>query len=126
MRRVQALLLLSLFSLSLIGPALSVDSQSDLPACCRRGGQHHCSMMSMDGDSASPTGPVASAISVRCPYFPKGGALLPHDGAALLATAQPVLTSLLSQLAPAAQAAAGYRISLARSHQKRGPPSLLS
>ena len=56
MRRIAAMLLVSVFSFSPIGPALFVDADSNLPACCRRGGQHHCAMMDMDRDAAPSTG----------------------------------------------------------------------
>jgi hypothetical protein len=126
MRRIAAMLLVSVFSFSPIGPALFVDADSNLPACCRRGGQHHCAMMDMDRDAAPSTGLAFSAHAAKCPFFPKGGAVLPHPAAALLAASYPACTALFSQLTDQAQAEAGYRISSSRSHQKRGPPSLLS
>jgi hypothetical protein len=127
MRRLLAALLVSVFSFSLIGPALIGDADSSLPACCRRGGQHHCAMVDMDQDAAaSESGPVLKAHADKCPYFPKGAALLPHSGAALLAASHALLAIPLSQLTAQSQAEGGYRISLGRSHQKRGPPALLS
>ena len=37
------MLLLALFSFSLISPAvLASDADSKLPACCKRNGKHHC------------------------------------------------------------------------------------
>jgi hypothetical protein len=61
-RRFAAILLLALFSVSLIEPGLMADV-SKLPACCRRGGQHHCTM----ADTSS--GGVWSRVSVR--YSPR-------------------------------------------------------
>lgn len=71
MRRVPAILLLFLFSFSLFGPALFVDGESNLPACCRRDGKHHCGMMSpeMTGMADSPlSGPAVDAPRARCPF----------------------------------------------------------
>ncbi len=129
MRRVPAILLVFLFSFSLIAPALFTDAESHLPACCRRDGKHHCAMVDMmDRGMAEmpPSGPAAGALRTRCPFFPNGGAALPHSGGALLATSHPVGISTLIRIAAPAHAEAGYRISFNRSHHKRGPPSLLS
>lgn len=128
MRRVPAILLVFLFGFLLMGPGLFVDAEANLPACCRRDGSHHCAMMDMDrGEAPAPSsGPVVRARVARCAFYPTGGALLPHSGPALVAAAQPVHGPILHQLAVQAQAEAGYRVSLSRSHQKRGPPHLLS
>jgi hypothetical protein len=129
MRRVPAILLVFLFSFSLIAPTLFVDAESNLPACCRRDGKHHCGMLDRDmADLAQtpPSGPAADALRAKCPLFPSGGAVLPNPEVALLATCQPAGISIASQIASPAQADAGYRISFNRSHRKRGPPSLLS
>jgi len=131
MRRVPAILLVLLFSFSLIGPALFVDAESNLPACCRRDGKHHCGMMDrdmMDRDMAQTpaSGPAVDALRTRCPFFPNGGAVLPHSGAALLAVSQPLGIAIASRIAAPREAEAGYRLSFNRAHHKRGPPSLLS
>jgi len=129
MRRVPAILLVFLFSFPLIGPALFVDDDANLPACCRRDGKHHCAMMGMmDRDMAeSPSsGPAVAALRTTCPFFPGGGAVLPHSGAALLAARQAAGVSIGCRFAARVQAEAGHRISFSRSHQKRGPPILLS
>jgi hypothetical protein len=126
MRRVPALLLVFLFSFSLIGPALFVDSESNLPACCRRDGKHHCGMLDRDMAETPSSGLAADALRAKCPFFPNGGAVLPHSGALLLAASQPAGISIVSQIGTPGHAEAGYCISLNRSHRKRGPPSLLS
>jgi hypothetical protein len=126
MRRVPAILLVFLFSFSLMGPALFVDDESNLPACCRRGGKHHCAMMDRDMAQTPSTGLAVDALRTRCPFFPNGGAVLPHSGAALLAASQPAGVSIVGQIAAPAQAEAGYRTSFNRAHHKRGPPTLLS
>jgi hypothetical protein len=126
MRRVPAILLVLLFSFSLIAPALLVDDQSNLPACCRRDGKHHCGMMDRDMAETPSSGPAADAFHVKCPFFPNGGAMVPECGPALLAASQTAGVSVASQIADRAQAEAGYRIALNRSHRKRGPPTLLS
>jgi hypothetical protein len=129
MRRVSAILLVFLFSFSLAGPALLQDGQSNLPACCRRDGKHHCGMTDRDmADSAQTpsSGPAVEALRTKCPFFPNGGAVVPESGPALLAASQADGVSIVSQAANPAQSQAGYRISFNTSHRKRGPPSLLS
>jgi hypothetical protein len=123
-RRVPAILLVFLFSFSLIAPALFADAESNLPACCRRDGKHHCGMADME-QTPSP-GPAVDALHAKCPLFPSGRAVLPHSGAALLAASQPAGVWIVSQITAQAYVDAGYRISSNRSHPKRGPPSLLS
>jgi hypothetical protein len=127
MRRSLATLLVSVISLSLIAPALITDSESYLPACCRRGGEHHCAMKDMAQDAAeAPSGPVFAAHTDKCPYFPKGGALLPHSGIVLACSSRLAASVTFSQFTPQAQAEAADRTSFNRSHQKRGPPILPS
>lgn len=124
MRRGPAIMLVFLFSFSLIGPALFVDDESNLPACCRRDGKHHCAMVDRDMAQEPPSGAAAGALRTKCPFFPSGGAVLPHSCGAVLAACQ-TAGAVVSQIAGPAQAEARYRISFSRSHQKRGPPTLL-
>ena len=73
MRRLLATLLLTIFSYSLISPALfASDADSKLPACCRRNGAHRCAMsMNQSGQSS---GPVRAG---RCPSFPECARAVP-------------------------------------------------
>jgi hypothetical protein len=120
--RFLASLLLALFSFSLISPALLADADSNLPACCRRAGLHHCSLTSQRTASTGP-----SLHATRCPNFP-GVRAVPAPGklAGLARTSQAVFASLVSHPAAHAQTEARYRISYSRAGQKRGPPSLVS
>jgi len=132
MRRVPAILLVILFSFSLIGPALLVDAESNLPACCRRDGQHHCRLMGrlmggpMGRETAPASGAAADAPHVHCPFFPSGGALVPDGRAVLPAASRSARVSIVRYAAIPCHAQGEYRISLERAHGKRGPPSLLS
>ena len=65
MHRVSAVLLMALFSFSLIPPsAFAADPESGLPACCRRNGKHLCAIPAHGNSS----GPVLT--SSRCPFYP--------------------------------------------------------
>jgi hypothetical protein len=126
MRPVLAALLVSVFSFSLIGPALFASADSSVPACCRRDGKHHCAMSGMDQDAAPLSGPAMAASSAKCPYFPKGGALLPHSEAALLTACEAVWTPAAGQATIQLKPDAAYCTAFSRANQKRGPPSLPS
>ncbi len=129
-RRLLSILLFWATLFPLIAPALSSGAmgQSTLPACCRRGGKHHCMMSpemralmlgEQDGSTRVGTPPE------QCPYRQ-------HS---LAASHLQVFTSraaathpafLLRQPSVAKQAECLRRIAFDRSHQKRGPPTLLS
>jgi|SRR5580658_2252206 hypothetical protein len=126
MRRVPAILLVLLFGFSPIGPALFVDAQSNLPACCRRDGKHHCGMTDPDMTETPSSGAAVDALRAKCPFFPNGGAVVPHSGQALLAASQPVGVSIDSRITDRSQSEAGCRLLFDCAHQKRGPPSPLS
>jgi hypothetical protein len=134
LRRLLSILLFGATLLPLIAPMLSTGAmaQSTLPACCRRGGKHHCSMsaeqralmMGQQKDGASKAVRVTAPLE-ECPYRQ-------HS---LVAVHLHVFTSgatathsvcMLQEPSAAAQAECLRRISFDRSRQKRGPPSLLS
>src|SRR5579863_7980448 len=115
-RRIMAGLLVAVFSFSLIAPALLAKEDSNLPACCRRLGEHHCTL------AASPG---ASFIQERCPHFPLGSASLAASESAAVTPAQVVFAAIVSHPAAHAQTEAHYRVSFSRAWHKRGPPALL-
>lgn len=126
MRRAWAAILVVLFSYPLIAPAFAsspVDSQ--LPACCRRDGKHHCAMQMADMEVGNiPSG--LTTVSEKCPWAPfaHGPLMLPHSF-----TPSPHRTIAGLSHGPALvvrAAEAGYRISADRTRHKRGPPRLLS
>jgi hypothetical protein len=123
-RRSWAILLLAVFSFSLIAPAVFAGADTKLPACCARGGKHHCNPMSTADTHGSPSGTVFQAARQQCVYYPKGGAVPVHSYAALRESSQAFFASIQSHPAVHAQTEARYRISFNRSRQKRGPPVL--
>jgi hypothetical protein len=120
MRRAYAILLLAVFSFSLISPVVFAGVDAKLPACCTRGGKHHCSSIS----AADPvSGPLLQARQ-QCPYYPKAGAVPVHTYATLDRSSQTFFAAIHSHPAVHAQTEARYRTSFNRSRQKRGPPVL--
>jgi hypothetical protein len=122
-RRALASLLLALFSFPLIAPLFAANAASQLPACCRRDGKHHCAMLSGDMESPAPT---FQAIRPKCPYYPSTPTFSSEENVAILKSSPATFTSLLSNPAVPAKTEACYRVSFSRSHQKRGPPAQLS
>jgi hypothetical protein len=118
-RRLFAILLVALFSFSLMAPALSSGAETNIPECCRRAGKHHCSTSS---GSAQPSGPVFNSGG-HCPLYPDS----------LLPTSVPstfLAIFALALLFPVATEGAFRQLAAARfgslfstrSHPKRGPP----
>jgi hypothetical protein len=123
MRRVASALLVLVFSLPLIAPALaSAPDESQLPACCRRNGKHHCAM-SMAMDSLSSR---YRTVSEKCPFSPFAHPPLMAPHTLAIPGTPAAFVRAAAPSAIAAQADAGYRISADRARHKRGPPALLN
>ncbi len=125
-QRISAILLLAVFSFSLSVPAILADSNSTLPACCRRDGKHHCAMMDMQDQQSSSSGAGFHAAQQKCPYFPKAGAEQAHSKILPPRVSAAIFASILSHPAAQAQTEAQYRTSFSRARQKRGPPLFFS
>jgi hypothetical protein len=119
LRRISAILLLALFGFSLTGFAFHSDPEANLPACCRRHGNHHCALAT--GGKTTGSGFHSND---RCPLFP---AL----GVATTSGVQLRLTPRISVSAPdyarallSRPADVRPRARRAAAHGERGPPSL--
>jgi hypothetical protein len=124
MRRALALLLMAVFSFPLIAPAWIAGNASDLPACCRRNGKHHCAMAAADTGTAS--GSVVRTILPKCPNYPTAHAAPGERNVALPQNSQAVFASLFHRPTVQTRTESKYRVSFSRSRSKRGPPTLLS
>ena len=120
MRRVLSSVLLAVFSFPLIAPVLLAKSDSDLPECCRRGGQHHCAMSNM-ADHAAET--AFRAIQPKCPLFPKAGVAAASFQNGLPGSAAQIGALPVLRLAKRKTIENIPQIALRGSTQKRGPPS---
>ena len=118
MRRVWVYLLLSIFGFAPITPAVFADGSSNLPACCRRFGQHHCSILFED------SGPNIKGVCASYGHAPSVAASPTAPNTGILGT------SAVSIALPAAPAALvlsclpSFRAAMERSRPKRGPPAL--
>jgi hypothetical protein len=121
-RRLLSLLLLAVFSLPLILPALALGQgpDSNLPACCRRDGKHHC-MMSAEEMQRLLNGIKASAPHSHCPLYPAAITPLRHVDLAV-PSAAPALVPILRVTAVDLRADSGIRAALDNPHHPRGPP----
>jgi hypothetical protein len=109
-----------IFGFSPIVPALFAGDNSNLPACCRRLGRHHCAMLPVQL-------PVGVALSGVCDQYGRSSTVLAPPGyarAAFFSTSRTVSGAAACRHAAAEQSRALHRISFSRSRQKRGPPSL--
>jgi hypothetical protein len=120
MRRVSALVVLGVFLLGTLSQFLRADPASKLPACCRKDGNHRCSMSAMSNGSASAGLKNGSA---RCPLYPKSAGAPARSSIAGALPAQQVFQIRTSQPEAVAQLEARYRMSFSRARQQRGPPS---
>ena len=132
--------LFSLFLALLIGlaPALSAlpagaltrvwkaaDDESNLPACCRRNGKHHCRMSAdqMRAMLASSSGETILTAPSCCPCYPQNLASSVSQSAALVHSPAQLSTLLVERRTPQASAMAAL-VSARRTWPKRGPPAL--
>ena len=91
MRQVTASLLAAFFSLTLISPALfAADPDSNLPACCRRSGHHHCTNTNQD-TSAGP-----ALQQARCSVYPSAPSVPVTRTSGLTKYSQTVFAALVS------------------------------
>jgi hypothetical protein len=126
-RRLLSIFLLAVFGFVLVSPllALSAKSESNLDACCRRNGQHHCMISMGERAQLANQSPEFQEPVEKCPYCPAVVAMI-HGDTFVPPTGKAIFAGLMAHPAVAAQAESKLRISLSRSRQKRGPPPSLA
>jgi hypothetical protein len=120
MRRCIAILLAVVFGWMLMLPAFGGSAVSNLPACCRKNGRHHCAML----DKLAAVDASFAAAKGKCPSFPRATAA-GHIETFNASSRQSILAGIVGHPSVSPQIEAGYRVSHFRSKQKRGPPSSL-
>jgi hypothetical protein len=120
-RRILAISLLLLFSVTLISPlfALSTDAGGNLPACCRRNGTHHCALMT--GEQSQ--GIQFSALQQRCPAYPRAITLNRRNEFSLK-TSTDRSVEIVVHASGKTEATANAKTDSYGSQQQRGPPVL--
>jgi len=124
MLRTTAIAVLLLLVLPLWLPLAPLKGESALPACCRRDGKHRCGMgLRLRSSIQDQTeGPAVRSAAEPCPYrLTLSG---PTSPSAIAGPAQQAAYALpLAYSAAFVETALRARISEARGHHKRGPPS---
>jgi hypothetical protein len=120
MRRCLAISIAMLLSLTLVAPLFAAPASANVPECCRRNGQHHC-MGGMISDSSQR---AFSMLAPPCPHCPQA-ITAPQAHSLVPNRCLQAGISLFVRPAALPQTEARYRISFARSRQKRGPPVIL-
>jgi hypothetical protein len=121
MRRILAITLLIAFGSPLVIPALaSTNSQSNLPACCRRSGAHHCATMVRSG---AQSGPAFNAPP--CPVYPTHSTTPSQSAGCFRSPLAPRFESLRISTPLAFSQWASQRF-IPSSNLKRGPPGLIA
>jgi len=127
LRRFLAVLLLSFFGVFYAMPlvqAASSDPEAGLPACCRRHGKHHCAMMDQYLKASKSGAPKLRTIPQHCPFYPHSSTTSSVRSNSALAPSSAFFAQVVSHPSVHPQVRAVYRLSLDRSRQKRGPPTL--
>jgi hypothetical protein len=124
MQRFSAAALLVLFSLSLIAAPFSADPESQLPECCRRSGAHHCAM-SQGAVQGPMSGPTATTVAMKCPYYPASVAVSAERVTPLVAGSLLILAICALYIARRTRTEFRYRFDFNQSQSMRGPPLVL-
>lgn len=123
LQRILAILLLVLIGFPPLTPAFGSDSESNLPACCRRTGAHHCSLQSSTPTvPAPPSAPVVRG-NPRCPLYP---GIVSSTGALSDAKVPPAFAikrPTFERETAFQHCGAILAISQTTAHPKRDPPS---
>jgi hypothetical protein len=127
MVRTTAIAVLMLLALPLCLPLAQLKTESSLPSCCRRNGQHHCAAMARfrSSNQPQPTEPGFRSATHPCPYRSMLFATVASHGIAVPARSSSWVR-LVAYPAVIVHTILQARISEARSHHKRGPPALAS
>ena len=123
LRKLLAILLLAVLGLPFTSTllALTPKGEANLPACCRRAGEHHCIFPSSQSHAISNK-PMFAAPPETCPFAATLMAPNHHPPASGAPGRQIASPAYQGQVARIARTEAMRRISLDRSRQKRGPP----
>ena len=124
LRRLLSILLLAAFFLPVVSSLrAAAQGEARLPACCRRGGAHHCAMgmhMGAGGEDGDRQ-PQVRARMEACPCCPATAAGV-HVDSLSAPTAQAVFAEMVRHPAGGAQTECKWRMARDRARQKRGPP----
>ncbi|MEG9431295.1 hypothetical protein [Terriglobus sp. ADX1] len=124
LRKLISILLLAVFGLPFVSPlfAATAKSESDLPACCRRNGKHHCTMSMVARSHVASNKSEFRAPLEKCPFYPASLKASQHSDFGLTVSSA-VFGEVISHPAVHTQTKSKWRVAHERSRHKRGPPS---
>jgi hypothetical protein len=125
LHKLLAIALLAVFGLPFVSPLFAITSMSgtNLPACCRRDGKHHCVMTKTERSEQENDKPVFTAPIEKCPYSPPAILGTHHPMTFALPSRQLVYAESVTHPVGTAQTESKLRISRDRARGKRGPPA---
>jgi hypothetical protein len=124
-RRLLAIVLLSVTNFLLVAPAVFARAELQVPACCRAKGKHKCSMHgSLEWQSDS--GLSIGTVSEKCPFSNRAGTLGSGSHPFSISRARTLAGPILIEAAVKARLEPSVHFGFDRMRQKRGPPSLLA
>ena len=129
MRRALSILLMVVLGMPALMPLFGAVAPYDvnIPACCRRHGQHHCLMGAAERASLQTLGlasPEFHAPAPTCPYQHSPVRSVQQVRLAIPA-AHVLYAALVSHPTALAQTQSKWRVSRERARQKRGPPAAI-
>ena len=124
LRKLISILLLVVFGLPFVSPLFAATAKSDshLPVCCRRNGQHHCMMSMADRSHVASNQSEFHAPLEKCPFYPASLKASQHSDFGLTVSSA-IFGQVISHPAVHAQTESKWHVARERSRHKRGPPS---
>lgn len=119
MRRALAILVLSAINSAWIAPLAFADSESSLPACCRKNGAHRCSM----GRTEVPSSEIGIRAMRECTECPASTAAQCDDSVALIDHPQTIRGEFAIHFTLPVHSDPLSVAFFSKSHRKRGPPA---
>jgi hypothetical protein len=96
--------------------------ESQLPACCRRNGRHHCALSAQAASAGAASRENSISANECCPC-PPGTLLSTAPSITAIVSTHADSIALASEYRPANTTAANAQASDRRSEPKRGPPT---
>jgi len=122
-RRLLAIVLLSVVNAAAIAPALFAQTALPLPPCCRNTGKHKCALRAQTGTAQTSDSSIRT-VAERCPFPSASGSLTANSPASLARPAHPESGAALPALARLAYFVALPCLAFTHTPLQRGPPVL--
>jgi len=124
LRKVLSIALLAVFGLPFLLPlfTLSASAEMNLPACCRRGGKHHCMMSASERAKMEGSQVAVHAPEEACPCCP-ATLHVPSPVAVVAALHVPMAAPQFASMQVTAKAVRAAKARQGDPFSTRGPPN---